>query len=260
MLVRLGEGDQSAWPDFLREYAPALLQVARDVEHDPDGASDAFLFICEQLAARRFAKLRQFNHGGAASFLTWLRVVAWNLALDARRRRRGRFRPLAVIRRLPILQQRLFRLRHEEGLTFEQAFATLQPEFPGLGRTAIGEADDEVARQLDSRQRWLLATRRPHLESIDATSGESGDDVLPHLQDPSADPEWHLLAQQDRARLQHALAALDAVDRLLLQLRYEEGLTLARVAHVCGLKDPWAADRRIRDLLKRLRAVLEASR
>lgn len=258
LLARLHDGDPEGWPAFLREYAPALLQVARDIEHDPDAASDAFVFICEQLAARRFARLRQFTHDGAASFVTWLRVVAWNLALDARRRRRGRFRPLAVIRRMPILQQRLFRLRHEEGLSFEQAFATLQPEFPGLGRPAIAEADDEVARQLDSRQRWLLATRRPQMESIDLTSEESDDDGLPHPQDSSADPEWDLLKAKDRARLQQALATLDPADRLLLQLRYEESLTLARVAHVCGLKDPWTADRRIRDLLKRLRALLQA--
>lgn len=259
-LARLGSDDPDAWPEFLREYAPVLLQVARDVERDPDAVSDAFLFICEQLAARRCAKLRQFNPDGTASFLTWLRVVAWNLAIDARRRRLGRFRPLAAIRGLPLLQQRLFRLRHEEGLTFDQAFATLQPEFPGLMPAALNDADEQVARRLDSRQRWLLATRRPRVESMDSVLDESGAEVTLELQDEAPDPQWRLLAEQDRARLTQALARLEPAERLLLQLRYEEGLTLARVAHVCGLKDPWAADRRLRDLLGRLRASLGASR
>lgn len=258
VLARLSAGDPDGWPSFLREYAPVLLQVARDVEREPDAAGDAFLFICQQLAARGCARLRQFNPDGSASFHTWLRVVAWNLARDARRRRRGRFRPLAAIRRLPLLQQRLFRLRYEEGLSFEQACATLQPEFPGLGRAAISEADDQVARRLDSRQRWLLAARRPRMESMSQveSEGEPGIEIV----DVEPTPEWHLLATEERARLVKALAELEPAERLLLQLRFDEQLTLAQVARLCGFKDPWVANRRIADLLTRLRALLLARR
>lgn len=254
VLVRLGTGDPSAWPDFLREFAPLLLQVAREIEHEPDAAGDAFLFICQHLAAGRCAKLRQFNPDGPASFSTWLRVVAWNLARDARRRRRGRFRPLAAIRRLPLLQQRLFRLRHEEGLTFEQAFATLQPEFPGLGRVAIHEADEQVARQLDSRQRWLLAVRRPRVESMPLDDSETG--PAAEIVDAAPTPEWRLLATEERGRLMQALSQLEPADRLVLQLRFDEQLTLTQIALLCGLKDPWAANRRISGLLTQLRALL----
>jgi len=98
---RLGGADHdAAWTDFLTEFGPLLLQVAREVERDRDAAGEAFLFACERLAERQCARVRRFDPRGPASFETWLKAVTYNLVIDARRRRQGRFRPLAIIRRL----------------------------------------------------------------------------------------------------------------------------------------------------------------
>ena len=257
LIARLAARDPAAWPAFLEEYASLLLQVSREVERDPDAAGDAFLFICERLAADHGRRLLQFDPSvGGASFSTWLRVVAWNLALDARRQRHGRFRPLAAIRRLPMLQQRIYRLRYEEGLTFEQMFAVIQPEFPALSRTAVEGAEADVDRAISSRQHFVLATRRPKLESLDARGDAPGMGTDPA--DLSADPETLAIQRDEFQRLVHVLADLPAPDRLLVQLRFEQGVTLARIATLLGLKDPWTAARRIERVLKVLRAALAA--
>jgi DNA-directed RNA polymerase specialized sigma subunit len=46
-------------------------------------------------------------------------------------------------------------------------------------------------------------------------------------------------------------------DRLLLQLRYEQELTLEQVARVLHLENAQQADRRIREVLSRLRTEIE---
>ena len=51
LLTRLGQGDPEAWPDFLREFAPVLLQVAQQIERDADAAGDTFLFIWPESAS-----------------------------------------------------------------------------------------------------------------------------------------------------------------------------------------------------------------
>jgi RNA polymerase sigma factor (sigma-70 family) len=258
LLDRLAVRDDSAWPEFLRDYAPLLLQVAREAERDADHAADAFLFICQHLAADHYRRLRQFGATGGASFATWLRVVAWNLALDARRQRRGRFRPLAVIKRLPILQQRLYALRYEERLSSDQAFAILQPEFPGLSRDAAQGAEAEVDRAIGSKQRFLLAVRRPVVESLDAPL-EDGSAPGPEPVDAGLDPEMAAILGEQSERLRDALATLDPADRLLLQLRFEQDVTLSRIATMLGLKDPWSAVRQLERALRRLRAALDAN-
>lgn len=257
LIDRFGRGDEKAWPDFLGEYAPLLLQAAREVERDADAAGDAFLFVCQRLAADGCRRLRQFDPSGHASFPTWLRVVAWNLALDARRQRLGRFRPLAAIRRLPVLQQRIYRLRYEERLSSDQAFAMLQPEFPGLSREDASRAEADVDQAMGSKARWMLEVRRPVVESLDAPI-DDGETLRHEPADHTHDPESAAITADERERLGGAIAALDPADRLLVQLRFDEGMTLATLARVLEFKDQWTVVRQLQRVLKQLRAALGA--
>jgi DNA-directed RNA polymerase specialized sigma subunit len=49
---------------------------------------------------------------------------------------------------------------------------------------------------------------------------------------------------------------LPDAERLLLQLRYEQELTLAEIARVMNFKDAFTADRRLRSVLARLQSEL----
>lgn len=59
--------------------------------------------------------------------------------------------------------------------------------------------------------------------------------------------------------MRRGLDQLSPDDRLLVQLRYEQDLTLSRIAMVLGLKDAWAAQRQIDRVVKQLRAALGAN-
>jgi RNA polymerase sigma factor (sigma-70 family) len=254
LLSRVCAGEDVAWTEFVERFAPLLLSAARTVERDRDAAADAFVFVCEQLRARRFARLRVFDATRPGTFETWLRAVSLNLCRDARRRRAGRFRPFAELLTLPLIEQRVFRLAYEEGFTLDQTFEMLQPEFPGLTARRVADADRTVASCVSDRRRWLLLTRRPQLDAL-----ESGDDTgrVHEFASPEPDPEWAVLQSESTGRLRRALATLAPRERLLLRLRYGRGVTLAQLATMFGYRDLQTADRRVRELLTRLRRLLD---
>lgn len=255
LVARVRSGDDAAWTDFVEQFAPLLLQAARAVERDVDAAADAFVYTCQHLRDRRGARLAAFDFDRSGSFETWLRAVALNLCRDARRQRLGRFRPFAALQRLPPLEQRVFRLRHELGFTFDQALQSLTPEFPGLTEARMAAADDSVSVRLSARQRWALLTRRPRLESVDGVADDAPVEIAAPPE--QADPEWQVLMRESAGRLAAALATLSADERLLVRLRFERGVTLKRLATMFGYRDVQTADRRIRDVLGRLRAALQ---
>jgi len=257
LIQRLQQGDDSAWAEFIDMFAPLVLQAARTIERDRDDAADAFVYACERLRERRAARLSAYDVSRPGTFETWLRAVALNLCRDARRRRTGRFRPLLGIRRLPALEQRVFRLRYEVGITFDQALASLLPEFPGLTEQRLAEAETLVAAQLTSRDHWTVLTRRPRLEPIDI---EGADRSASEPVATTADPEWLAMAHESRDLLASALHALSPGERLMLSLRYERGVTLARLADMFRLRDVQTADRRVKELLLRLRRALDSRR
>jgi RNA polymerase sigma factor (sigma-70 family) len=248
------QDDQPAWAAFLDRYAPVLLQAVRSIERDRDDAADAFVFVCERLRERRGTRLSAFDFDRTGSFETWLRAVAMNLARDARRHRLGRFRPLAVIHRFPPLEQRVFRLRYELGFSFDHVFFSLQPEFPGLTEARLAEADAHVSRSVSAQQRWILLTRRPHVESL-SEGGASEEDTTPLPPSEQLDPEEMLLRREAHERLSAWLATLTVEDRLLFRLRTERGVTLERLAAMFGFSNAQAVHRRLREIVARLRQL-----
>jgi RNA polymerase sigma factor (sigma-70 family) len=91
------------------------------------------------------------------------------------------------------------------------------------------------------------------VESLDSDREES---QALRVADPSPDPERIAILRETQTALARALPRIDANDRLLLRLRYLEGLGLLQVARLVGLKDAQTADRRIREALERLREKL----
>ena len=85
-------GQGHAWEDFLDEYSPLLLRVARSVTRDHDEAMDAYAFVLEGLRQDDLRRLRVFSADGKSRFTTWLVVVAKRLCHDHHRARYGQSR------------------------------------------------------------------------------------------------------------------------------------------------------------------------
>lgn len=252
---RHGDGDD-AWPVFLEKAGGLLLQAARSLTRDEDEAADTFVFICEQLAAGGFGRLRRFDPSGPASVATWLRAVARNLGLDFLRRRHGRFRVFDAIARMPLLEQLVFRRRHRDRFSLAETFATLRPQFPHLSFEAVAAADHRVELALSSRHHWTLAAAQPRLESLDSSTDGEADARRVDPPDREPSPEQLVAGVERNTRLRDAVRQLPPEDRLLVRLRLEQDLTLAEVARVAGLSGPQQADRRLREIYARLRGML----
>jgi RNA polymerase sigma factor (sigma-70 family) len=244
--------DEDAWTAFIDEAWPTLQQIVRHFERDSDDAADCFLFVCEQLRRNRCARLRRFDLDGPAQFTTWLGLVVGRLCVDWHRRRAGRFRVLQSIGRLSLLEREVFHAVHERGDDIRSAWATLRLRFPNLTLGAVAAADGVVRQSLGGRDRRVMAMRTVRNGLARETSIESDEMFQGDVADQTPDPELRASDREGLRGLRKALSALPAPDRLLLKLRYVDELTLAQVALATGLKDPQTADRRLREIIRRL--------
>lgn len=244
---------QAAWYAFLERYSGLIYHVARSFDRDPDRSGNCFLFVCEQLSNNDFRRLRKFDLGGRASFSTWLCAVVRNLCLDWHRKEYGRHRLFGSVARRNATDQLLFEVVFRRGFSIEEARQELRRQGVDLSFTAVEERISDLQRCLSSRQLWLLSSGKTVLGSVD--DEEEGRCVVEPA-DPAPDPEALATLRETHQQVSAALASLTDSDRLLVRLRYHEGLTLHQVARLVGLKDAQTADRRLRDIIDRLRQTL----
>ncbi len=259
MLVGLAAEDWGqAWSEFLAIYSPLILQVVHRFECEEDRAGECFLFVCEQLSTNGCRRLRRFKPAGPAQFSTWLRVVARNLCLDWRRREIGRLRILRSVSRLGELDQQVADCVHERGMSLRETLLSLQASQPELTEEQLSDSLQRVRESLGSRQLWLLGRRRTKIQSLERDSAAGDGPVATQIADPDPSPEELAESAERRSALTRALARLDKDERLLVRLRYEEGLTLDQLSKVAGLGNAQRADRRIKEILSRLREAMSA--
>jgi RNA polymerase sigma factor (sigma-70 family) len=251
LLEQLRSADaEIAWREFLASYSELIFGVVRTFARDTDGASDCFLYVCEKLAEKHYRRLLAFKPDGSARFSTWIRAVVRNLCLDWLRSRFGRKQMFRSVASLPPLEQEIFASVFGCGLSIEQAWLDMREQG---SEVPYGEFEDRairIRRLLTSRQLWLLSSASTVIESLDSeTAAPEVRDVV----DPSPDPEKLALLRSIHLAISKGLQELDEGDRLLLRLRFFQGLGLLEVAALVGLKDAQTADRRIRDALQKLR-------
>ena len=247
-----------AWKLFLEEFSPALYQVAQVHSNTEDEASDCFLYICEQLARNGFRRLLKFKSDGNASFLTWLRVVARNLCLDWYRHQNGRPRAFSVVQRLSSREAEVYRCRFEHGLSESETLERLRTTYPSLSLGEVVEVERHIQHALNSRQRWILATRwqRASDGNVSTLNAEEEGFSL-DVADPRLDQEHALSEKQQHLQLRKHVARLSPGERLILQLRFEGGLSLEQIARLANLGDAQRVHRRLTAVLKKLRAAIQ---
>jgi RNA polymerase sigma factor (sigma-70 family) len=189
-----------------------------------------------KLIENDYAALRAFK--GESSLRTYLTVVLTRTFLDDRTARWGRWRPSAVAKRLGPTALLLERLTARDGLPADAAIETARTNH-GVPET-VAELY-ALLEQLPGR-----APRRP--------SGDEADD----LPDPAPGADAEVLASERSASsdrigdaLERALTVLEARERLVLRLRFQDKLPVNRIAAVVD-EDPKRLYRTIEKLLLRL--------
>jgi RNA polymerase sigma factor (sigma-70 family) len=243
LLHRLSSTDAGvAWVEFLELYAPLIMSTASQFEYEQDRINDCFLYVCEQLNDAGFRRLLKFDTAGRARFRTWLGSVVFNLCVDWHRREYGRATLLPAISALPAFDQSVYRMVVEQGMDKETCFQSLRADFPDLTRELIARAVARVWALLTPRQRWQISVRNRGRKQARASSSQEYFEWLP---DPAMGPDAVAEQRQAFESLQDAMSRLPAEQRLLLRLRFQEGLTLKKIAQLKYRGDVNVAWRRI---------------
>jgi RNA polymerase sigma factor (sigma-70 family) len=248
ILHRLNSSDAgSAWSEFLDLYSGLIMKTACQFEYQQDGSNECFLFVCEKLVDEGFRRLLKYNTSSRCKFRTWLGTIVFNLCVDWHRREYGRTTLLPAISALPAFDRTVHQLAIEQGMDKETIFQTLQADFPDLTREILVSSIIRVYTLLTPRQRWQITVRNRRRKQADKDRGNKQLEFLP---DPGIGPEQDAQKQQDLERLKWALNQLPSSQRLILSLRFQEGLSLKKIAELNQLGNTSRAWRQLQAALK----------
>lgn len=229
---------RQAWDLFLDRHSNYILSVLRHMGFDHDEAMDRFVFVCEKLCEKDFRRLRGIASTGSRGDLApWLRTVVRNLAVSWAWSVDGRRRLFKSVTELSERHQRVFELHFWQGRHPSEICEQLRVETQEeLGLLNVLQLLEEVFAHLSSSQRWRLMSRlsrERQAVSIAVEDPETGWVFEPPSLGPNA--EERLLAHERRDLADKALDALEPQARLILQLRYEQCLSLSEVAALTDL-------------------------
>ena len=232
----------AAWVEFLDRYAGLIMSTASQFEYDQNRVNECFLFVCEKLNDDGFRRLLSFDVEGRARFRTWLGTVVFNLCVDWHRQQYGRARLLPAISALPAFDQSVYRLAIEKGMSREACYQTLMADFPDLTRDLVVKSLSRIHSMLTPQQRWQISVRNRSRKRFANETSQDRIDTLPAL---GSGPEAELEDRQQQAILRDALSQLPEQQRLLIKLRFQQGLSLERIAELQCLGDSNRAWRQI---------------
>jgi RNA polymerase sigma factor (sigma-70 family) len=225
---------------------PIIEQVTRAVARRhhlaQDDVEELASVVHLRLIESDYRVLRRFQH--RSSLRTFLVVVIHRIYLDMRVAEWGKWRPSAAAKRQGSTAVLFERLIYRDGLTFDEAMEVLSTR---------GIAASRASLELLAAQQPVRASRRT--EDTKALSAVPAPGPLPEdvilLHDRSGQ------AVSVRRALARALQTLEPEDRLIVVLRFQNGLTLAQIARTLQI-DAKPLYPRLRRHLDHLRCVLES--
>lgn len=219
--------------------------AARRHRLEREDAEEFASIVKLKLVENDYAILHAFEQ--RSSFGTYISIVVQRMALDYRIHTWGRWHSSAEAKRLGGLAVDLEQLLHRDGRTLDEAMLLLRSRHQGITHDTLSA----LAAKLPPR-----APRHREVELEEAT-----DAALTH----APDAEEPILAADRRRSSERlselmttAMARLPDDDRLILQLRYENGMSVAQIARALGL-DQKLTYRRIERNMHTIRRELEGS-
>lgn len=219
--------------DNLGLLKSVVQSVARRQHLSLEDADDMFGDLQVKLIENDYFVLRQFQH--RASLRTYLSVLATRHVLDRRNAMWGKWRPSTYAKRMGPMAILLERLLMRDGLTLQEAVQSLRynhritlPEAE-LHRISLGFPRRSMRRFVDVG------------EIEEAPAGPSSE--------PDLDAEHRsTIAEKLAAAMRSALAELDAVDRLILKMHFQESLQISSIAKALKIEQKLLYRRRDRVL------------
>lgn len=227
----------------LRVIERVIAFVARRYRLDPSDAEEFASVVKLRLIENDYAILRAYEE--RCAFATYISVVVQRMALDYRVHTWGKFHASAEATRQGPIALELEQLLHRDGRTLEDALTIVAGRHEGTTRESL----------LALVQR--LPSRGPKHRLV------ALDEIDPAVATTRGDAEEVVLTEERRAaskRLSDAMVAafaeLPEDDRLILQLRFQGGMTVAQIARSLGV-DQKMTYRRLERNMRDLKRALE---
>jgi RNA polymerase sigma factor (sigma-70 family) len=198
--------------------------------------------------------LKTIRYTGSTGDLTpWVRKIVKNFSINWAWSEEGRKRLLKPISRLSRREQRIFELYFWRGLSPSAIHEQLGLEGKrDISITDVLDALERIFSLLSQKKLWRLLSNLSRMRgtvSLDEINEETGAAFEPT--DTRANPEQALIRSESDERLSAALDALLPAERLSIQLRYEDGLSIKEIAEMLNL-----SEKEVKSLLKSAMARL----
>lgn len=253
----LDRDPRGAWDALLDGYSGLILGILARYTRDQDVRMDAYVYVLEELQAQDFRRLRHYGNSARehpCSFETWLKLVVRNLYFDWFRHLHGRKSLPKEIQKLPVLDQRMFKLVHWEGYSAQEAFEVLRTQHPELPFATYIQKLARVEGLLSPINRAKIRRDIERARGPISLDGEEdGPPIEARAEVKVRTPEDDALQAERRRALWKLVEALPAEDRLIVRLRFFEALTAKEIARAIGASDPMAIYRRIERICNGLR-------
>lgn len=259
-LLNLFQQDASvAWQLFCEKYSDFIYICLRRAGFDYDEAMERFVYIFEKLCEQDFRRLKSVKYAGNEGDLTpWLRQVVKNLCVNWAWSEDGRKRLFGFVAEMPPRQQRVFQLYFWQGQTPFEIYENLRLEHDKT--VELGDVFDgleTIFANLSEKKLWRLMSNLSRLKktlSLDYEN-EEGNFVIEAIDENAPNAEESLQKKEIFGQLNAALETLSTREKLVVQFRYEEAMTLSEIAKMLGWEERKAVNLH-KSAIYKLRKVL----
>lgn len=220
----------------------AVAFACRRYRLDPDDAEEFEAVVKLKLVENDYGILRAWE--GRSGFATFISTVVQRMALDYRIHEWGKWHASAEAKRLGALAVELEQLLHRDGRTLDEALVVLASKHEGVTRRSL----EALAARLPARG---PRHRDVAIEEADSVATGTTDQV-----------EERVLHEERRRKadrlsdlLSTAIEKMPEDERLILQLRFEQGMTVAQIARAYG-RDQKLLYRQIERRMREMRTEL----
>jgi RNA polymerase sigma factor (sigma-70 family) len=214
----------------------------RDNFSDQNDQDECYLFILDELAADNYRRLSKYSR--KSRITTYVAALVNNLVIDFRRKKYGRRRFPALIKRLGEWAQAVYRYVCWQKFTYADAY-----DFVQVDNLYTGSWDDFLSDVEEIRT--APCAQNPQFVSAHANE----DDLLENTPARELNPLDTLIENLDRETksvavevVQDTLNAMPKEDRLLIRLIYGSDHKTSQAAKVLGISRQQAV-RRLKSLL-----------
>lgn len=240
LLQLFGRDPERAWGLFCDKYSNLVFTTLRRTGFDYDEAMERFVYVFEKLCEQDYRRLRSITYAGNEGDLApWLRQVVKRLCVNWAWAENGRKRLFGFVADMPERQQRIFELHFWHGQTPLEIYETLRLEHD----VSVEPADvfgtlETIFNRLSQKKLWRLFSGLNRTQRTLSLDYE--DDETLFVMEPMAsgdNPEQVLEKKETGEVLTRALENLSAREKLVIQFRYDEAMTLGEIARVLRLDE-----------------------